>query len=424
MGKTLEIMIMPDFDSTRESLGYDENDDYNSAAVFYQQGYDTDFIHVEDGEIFKISEGFIGRLNSEEPVYLIQEDDDIKYEDDDLQYQEHLRIKDDLIEGHYKYSEVNNIIYQLVSGGYEPKEDFNPAVYNEPYEEFEVTDQFIPINLKSFHGEPKEKQFYLDEVHECLNKEVDIFNPADCILNKYELFPYKLGLPLWLSSLLNVFYFSNAKGTLSKDISYEKYFYEPFLSACNVGVDYTPMLYKWHIFLLTNLIPQNIRENENIKAIIRLHEKALSGTEVTIQEWTNERDILNSSFPNLDGLTDVPQEILLKEKEARIKLNSLERRYYNPDHDKFSDELNHIINIKEAFNKIKWDSMRAALLSAEEAINVRECYISSVVAVVDTIKDSALITGIATSKEDERIITNKAWYNIMDQLLIMLKEWK
>ena len=35
MGKELQLLIMPSFDSVRESLGYEEHDDYNSDTILF-----------------------------------------------------------------------------------------------------------------------------------------------------------------------------------------------------------------------------------------------------------------------------------------------------------------------------------------------------------------------------------------------------
>lgn len=102
----LQIFIMPSFDSARESLGYEEYDDFDMEDVLHVQGYEGNYINIEDGEIFEISEGFIGRLNSDESFYLLSDEDD-------LDEKEMYLIEDDLMEGSYRLSLEDHVIYDL-----------------------------------------------------------------------------------------------------------------------------------------------------------------------------------------------------------------------------------------------------------------------------------------------------------------------
>lgn len=106
MKEELQLLIMPSFDSARESLGYEEYDDYNSDTVLFQMGYDGEIINIPDDEIFKIDTGFIGRIQSDGDFYLIKNKKDLKNKEDYL-------IEDDLSEGRYKYSSVDHVIYCL-----------------------------------------------------------------------------------------------------------------------------------------------------------------------------------------------------------------------------------------------------------------------------------------------------------------------
>jgi len=72
MGKEFQLVIMPGFDSAMESLGYEEQDDYNSDTVLFQMGYDGEIINIPDDEIFKIEKGFIRRIQSDREYYLIK----------------------------------------------------------------------------------------------------------------------------------------------------------------------------------------------------------------------------------------------------------------------------------------------------------------------------------------------------------------
>jgi hypothetical protein len=47
--KTLEILITPSYESTRDSMSFSEDDVYDGDAVLLQQGYDMDVIELEPG---------------------------------------------------------------------------------------------------------------------------------------------------------------------------------------------------------------------------------------------------------------------------------------------------------------------------------------------------------------------------------------
>ena len=80
------ITYLPDFDQTRQEMGYDEHDDYNSDAVLYNQGFNMRNFTVEAGETFKIKrkhsratfqcDGARVRLFSEHPMFdeIVDED--------------------------------------------------------------------------------------------------------------------------------------------------------------------------------------------------------------------------------------------------------------------------------------------------------------------------------------------------------------
>lgn len=67
--KPLEILITPSYESTRDSMDFSEDDDYDGDAVLYQQGYDMDVIEVEPGDDFEIEEDFGGQISCEETQY-------------------------------------------------------------------------------------------------------------------------------------------------------------------------------------------------------------------------------------------------------------------------------------------------------------------------------------------------------------------
>jgi len=106
MEEVLQIFIMPSFDSARESLGYKEYDDYNLDDVLHQQGYDGDYVDIEDDEIFEIPEDYIGRINSEEEYYLLTSEEDLDEKEFNV-------LENDLPEGRYKLSLKEHVIYSL-----------------------------------------------------------------------------------------------------------------------------------------------------------------------------------------------------------------------------------------------------------------------------------------------------------------------
>ena len=67
--KDLEILIQPSLDSTRESMDYEEHDDYDSDAVLYQQGFDMDVMSVSPGERFSIGNEYTGQISCDEVQY-------------------------------------------------------------------------------------------------------------------------------------------------------------------------------------------------------------------------------------------------------------------------------------------------------------------------------------------------------------------
>ena len=103
--KTLQIMIMPSFNTTRESMGIEEYEDYNSDRVLFQQGYDATVIEVEDNEVFEIEDGYIGRLlsNDEEEI----EDDEVQ--DDEDQDDEDEEFKNDDGDNVYLINDIEDL---------------------------------------------------------------------------------------------------------------------------------------------------------------------------------------------------------------------------------------------------------------------------------------------------------------------------
>ncbi|MEI7676668.1 MAG: hypothetical protein WCJ03_07810 [Bacteroidales bacterium] len=115
--KKLTVLIMPTFDTTRESAGYDEDEDYDSDAILFQQGYDTEAIEVEDEESFQIPEGFTGRIADEDDEDDDEEADENKdsklyliYDLKNLEVKHEYLLEGDLEEGYYTFLAQHNAI--------------------------------------------------------------------------------------------------------------------------------------------------------------------------------------------------------------------------------------------------------------------------------------------------------------------------
>lgn len=105
--KTLEIIIIPDFESTRDSMGFYEGDDYNEDAVLFQQGYDMDNMAVEAGDDFEIEEGYKGQISCEAISYKLVGGDE--WDEDAYMEPDYL----DLFPGRYRFNEDGITIERL-----------------------------------------------------------------------------------------------------------------------------------------------------------------------------------------------------------------------------------------------------------------------------------------------------------------------
>jgi len=138
--------------------------------------------------------------------------------------------------------------------------------------------------LKSFHGDHEVKEFYLARVRH--HREADELiqrtgweNGHGCAIGctleefNHKNYPEKIGLPVWLAYTKDAVFEGIPKKEAMK-------FPEQFLSACQVGIDYTLMRHDWVVFLLTEIIPESERKKKYIINIIDLHKKAISGEEI------------------------------------------------------------------------------------------------------------------------------------------------
>ena len=110
--KTLEILITPSYESTRDSMGFSEDDDYDGDAVLYQQGYDMDRLEVEPGDDFEIEEDFEGQISCEETQYKlikIKEEWEDEWNEDDYRPGEPLSLRP----GNYRFLEDGITIEEI-----------------------------------------------------------------------------------------------------------------------------------------------------------------------------------------------------------------------------------------------------------------------------------------------------------------------
>lgn len=76
MENNIEIIIMPDVETVRENLGYDEFEPVGQDLIEFQQGIDIDTVEIEDDGTFEIPEGYHGQIQSDTEYYeLITYDD-------------------------------------------------------------------------------------------------------------------------------------------------------------------------------------------------------------------------------------------------------------------------------------------------------------------------------------------------------------
>jgi hypothetical protein len=110
--KPLEILVTPSYESTRDSMSFSEDDDYDGGSVSYQQGYDMDVIKVEPGDDFEIEQDCKGQVNCEETQYkLIKLKEEWEEEWDEEDYIAGEPIS--LTSGNYKFLEDGITIEEI-----------------------------------------------------------------------------------------------------------------------------------------------------------------------------------------------------------------------------------------------------------------------------------------------------------------------
>ena len=110
--KTLEILITPSYESTRDSMDFSEYHDYDGDAVLFQQGYDMDAMEVEPGGDFEIEEDFQGQVNCEETQYKLiklKEEWEDEWDEEDYTKGEPISLRP----GNYKFLEDGITIEEI-----------------------------------------------------------------------------------------------------------------------------------------------------------------------------------------------------------------------------------------------------------------------------------------------------------------------
>lgn len=112
--KTLRVMMVPTYDSTRESMGIEDFEDGGNDAILFQQGYDSESFDIEDEEDFTINEGYTGQ------AVIVETDEDgneeeieecfLIYELENLKDKHDFLLEADLEEGTYTFLAEHNAI--------------------------------------------------------------------------------------------------------------------------------------------------------------------------------------------------------------------------------------------------------------------------------------------------------------------------
>ncbi len=107
---TITLFLTPAFETIRNEMGYDENDDYDAYDILFQQGYSGEIMQVEHDEVVEIPEGYTATVQTDDP-------DEVFYL---LEYPEELPEKEDFIidslpPGSYRF-DINENVFWRVEG--------------------------------------------------------------------------------------------------------------------------------------------------------------------------------------------------------------------------------------------------------------------------------------------------------------------
>jgi len=116
---SIDLMLKPSFNTVRDSMGFGPNDDYSSDSVLYEQGFNSEIIEVEDGDIIEVREGYTGVICSDDDYYyaLFKDDVDFHKDEDEISEDDINVLSEDTIieleEGRYKFFEAKMSFLQL-----------------------------------------------------------------------------------------------------------------------------------------------------------------------------------------------------------------------------------------------------------------------------------------------------------------------
>lgn len=79
MANNINIFIIPDYDTIRESLGLDEYEVANSDMMEIEQGLAVDPIEIADDNTFEIPEGYYGQIESDQVFFELIEFDENQF---------------------------------------------------------------------------------------------------------------------------------------------------------------------------------------------------------------------------------------------------------------------------------------------------------------------------------------------------------
>jgi len=148
MRDDLRIMIIPDFDYVRESMGYEDYDDFNANAVLHRQGFDSFHLEVSDKEIFIIPENYIGRIDSDDTYYLLPDEEELEFKED-------YPIQDDLMSGTYILSASERVLTML-----QDEDEDSDNLEEENTEEIEEDEFYYELNYLSREDMAYFKEFF------------------------------------------------------------------------------------------------------------------------------------------------------------------------------------------------------------------------------------------------------------------------
>ena len=253
--------------------------------------------------------------------------------------------------------------------------------------------------LNSFHGDQDVQLSAVKHIYEWLDIQMrprsareiaekifattKVFEPSDCMLENFELFTKELELPAWLFRLLMTINHNYSNGFDGLKSTYESKFYEQFMFACNVGVDYTLMFHQWEVYMLGDFLPESASGNTNVAKAIELHKQALSGLDIPHDEW------------------------VALHVEVEKSINELN------DHD--DDRL----------KKFQWTINRVVFLSVEEVINPKEHWTSSVDAAVDVRYLEVINEALANGRDTKKLQDFKKvlWSEVCDDLIDLVRSY-